>query len=64
MNTVAGEVERKYDVAGGTAVLDAAAGAAPKPPPLTRHSPAGEVVLAYVRDQVAAICRYDPRVCR
>ena len=42
----------------------AAAGAAPEPPPLTRHSPAGKVVLAYVRDQVAAICRYDPRVRR
>ena len=42
----------------------AATGAAPDPPPLTRHSPAGEVVLAYVRDQVAAICRYDPRVRR
>ena len=36
----------------------AAAGAAPGPP-LTRHSPAVEVVLAYVRDQVAAICRYE-----
>ena len=33
-------------------------------PPLTRHSPAGEVVLAYVRDQVAAISRYDPLVRR
>jgi len=42
----------------------AAAGAAPEPPLLTRHSPAGEVVLAYVRDQVAAITRYDPRVRR
>ncbi len=61
MDTVAGEVERKYDAAGGSAVLDAAAGAAPESPPLTRHSPAGVVVLAYVRDQVAAICRYDPR---
>jgi CHAD domain-containing protein len=35
-----------------------------KQPPLTRHSPAGEVVLAYVRDQVAAISRYDPLVRR
>ena len=42
----------------------AAAGAAPEPPPLTRHAPAGEVVLTYVRDQVAAISRYDPRVRR
>ena len=32
--------------------------------PLTRRSPAGEVVLAYVRDQVAAISRYDPLVRR
>jgi CHAD domain-containing protein len=64
VDTVTGEVERKCDVAGGTAVLDAVAGAAPEPPPLTRHSPAGEVVLAYVCDQVAAICRYDPRVRR
>jgi len=41
-----------------------AAGAVREPPPLTRHSPAGEVVLAYVRDQVAAIWRYDPLVRR
>jgi CHAD domain-containing protein len=49
-----------------TALQRALAGplAAPGPPPLTRHSPAVEVVLAYVRDQVAAICRYDPRVRR
>ncbi len=40
-----------------------AAGAAQKPP-LTRRSPAGEVVLAYVRDQVAAISHYDPLVRR
>ena len=40
-----------------------AAGAAQQPP-LTRHSPAGEVVLGYVRDQVAAIWRYDPLVRR
>jgi CHAD domain-containing protein len=38
-----------------------AAGAAQQPP-LTRGSPAGEVVLAYVRGQVAAIWRYDPLV--
>ena len=40
-----------------------AAGAAHEPS-LTRGSPAGEVVLAYVRDQVAAIWRYDPLVRR
>ncbi|MGO9081311.1 MAG: CHAD domain-containing protein [Streptosporangiaceae bacterium] len=33
-------------------------------PPLTAQSTAGEVVLAYVRDQVAAISRYDPLVRR
>ncbi len=33
-------------------------------PPLTRHSPAAEVVLAYLREQVAAISRYDPQVRR
>ena len=37
----------------------AAAGA-----PLTARSPAGEVVLAYVRRQVLAISRYDPLVRR
>ena len=41
-----------------------AAGAAREPPPLTRGSPAGQVVLGYVRDQVAAIWRYDPLVRR
>ena len=41
-----------------------AAGAAREPPPLTRGSPAGQVVLAYVRDHVAAIWRYDPLVRR
>lgn len=46
MATVAPETKRKYEpAAGGTAALDAA-GAAREPPPLTRHSPAGEVVLA------------------
>ena len=40
-----------------------AAGAAPGPP-LTGRSPASEVVLGYVRDQVAAIWRYDPLVRR
>jgi inorganic triphosphatase YgiF len=41
-----------------------AAGAAREPPPLTRGSPAGQVVLGYVRGQVAAIWRYDPLVRR
>ena len=40
-----------------------AAGAAPERP-LTRHSSAGQVVLGYMRDQVAAISRYDPLVRR
>ena len=40
-----------------------AARAAPEPP-LTRGPPAGEVVLGYVRDQVAAVSRYDPLVRR
>lgn len=40
-----------------------AAGAAPEPP-LTVCSAAGQVVLGYVRDQVAAITRYDPLVRR
>ena len=33
-------------------------------PSLTRHSPAGDVVLAYLRDQVTAISHYDPLVRR
>ena len=33
-------------------------------PPLTAQSPAGEVVLAYVRQQVAAISHHDPLVRR
>ena len=41
-----------------------AAGAAREPAPLTRNSPAAEVELGYVRDQVAAISRYDPLVRR
>jgi CHAD domain-containing protein len=32
--------------------------------PVTARSPAGEVVLAYLRQQVAAIARYDPLVRR
>jgi CHAD domain-containing protein len=38
--------------------------AAPQTPPLTPRSTASEVVLAYVRDQVAAISRYDLLVRR
>jgi len=39
--------------------------AEPTPEPqLTRHSPAGGVVLAYLRDQVAAISYHDPLVRR
>ncbi len=38
--------------------------AAAQPPPLTPQSTAGEVVLAYLRDEVAAISRYDPLVRR
>jgi len=50
--TVVREIERKYNpAAGGTAALEAA-------------SPAGEVVLAYVRAQVAVISRCDSLVRR
>lgn len=38
------------------------AAVAREPLPLTGHSPAGEVVLTYLRDQVAAIRSYDPLV--
>ncbi|HTQ88105.1 MAG TPA: CYTH and CHAD domain-containing protein [Streptosporangiaceae bacterium] len=41
-----------------------AARTARETPPLTRKSAASEVVLGYVRDQVAAIWRYDPLVRR
>jgi CHAD domain-containing protein len=51
--TVVREIERKYDPA-----------AAAQEPPLTARSTAGQVVLAYMRDQVAAISRYDPLVRR
>ena len=53
MATVVREIERKYDPA-----------AAAREPPLTARSSAGQVVLAYIRDQVAAISRYDPLVRR
>jgi CHAD domain-containing protein len=56
MATVVREIERKYDpAAGGTAAQEQ---------PLTRHSLAGEVVLAYLRDQMAAISHYGPLVRR
>ena len=50
------ETEWKYDPAAGLP-----AGPASKPR-LTRHSPAGEVVLAYLHDQAAAISHYGPLV--
>jgi inorganic triphosphatase YgiF len=55
--------------AAGTQLRRALAGRLPPvgaahEPPLTRHSSAAEVVLAYLRDQVAAISRYDPLVRR
>ena len=58
---VAREVEQKYD--------PGAAGRLPAPEavkrsPLTARSPAAEVVLAYLRDQVTAIAHYDPLVRR
>ncbi len=47
------------------ALADRLPAARPTPEPqLTRHSPAGQVVLAYLRDQVAAILHYDPLVRR
>jgi CHAD domain-containing protein len=57
MATDAEEIDRKHDPgAAGPRVLH--------DPPLTRHSSAAEVVLAYLRDQVAAIARYDPLIRR
>jgi CHAD domain-containing protein len=57
MATHAGETGRKHDPgAAGPSGLD--------DPPLTRHSSAAEVVLSYLRDQTAAIARYDPLVRR
>lgn len=55
MATIVREIER-------TSGHDAD-GTAPGPS-LTRHSPAADVVLAYLRDQVAAISRCDPLVRR
>jgi CHAD domain-containing protein len=56
MATVVRETGRKYDpAAGGTAAQE---------PPLTRHSPAGQVVLAYLRNQATAVSHYDPLVRR
>ena len=57
MATDAREIDRKHDSgAAGPGVLH--------DPPLTRHPSAAEVVLAYLRDQAAAIARYDPLVRR
>ncbi len=57
MATDAREIERKRGpgAAGPGALHD---------PRLTRHSSAGEAVLSYLRDQVAAIARCDPLVRR
>jgi CHAD domain-containing protein len=55
MVTDAREIERKHGP-GATGP-----GALPGPP-LTRHSSAAEVVLSYLRDQVAAIARHDALV--
>ncbi len=52
MTTDARELEREH----GPGVLT--------DPPLTGHSSAAEVVLSYLRDEVAAIARYDPLVRR
>ena len=54
MAAVVREIDRKYDLPAGRTAAS----------PLTRSSPAGEVVLGYVREQVAAIWRYDPLVRR
>jgi BMFP domain-containing protein YqiC len=69
--TVFREIERKYDAAGAAAALDAATSmtgvagvAAAEASPLTPRSPAGDVVLAYVRQQALAISRLDPLVRR
>jgi hypothetical protein len=57
MASDARESERKDDPgAPGRSVLHE--------PPLAGHSSAAEVVPAYLRDQVAAIARYDPLVRR
>jgi CHAD domain-containing protein len=58
MAAVVREVERRYDPgAGGLPGAEAA----PRPP-LTRRSPAGEVVLAYLRGQAGEISRCGPLV--
>lgn len=55
MATDARELERKHGPgAAGPGVLP--------DPPLTGHSSAAEVVLSYLRDEVATIARYDPQV--
>ena len=53
MATVAREIQRKHD-------SGAASPGVPDDQPLSGHSSAAEVVLSYLRDQVASIARYDP----
>ena len=60
MAAVVREIERKYDPGAGE--LPGAA-TAPRPP-LTSQSPAGEVVLAYLRDQAGEISSCGPLVRR
>jgi CHAD domain-containing protein len=57
MATGAREIERKRGPGRAGSGL-------PHNPPLTRRSSAAEVVLSYLRDQVAAIARCDPLVRR
>jgi CHAD domain-containing protein len=57
MATDARELGRKH-------VPEAAGACVGHDRPLTRHSSAAEVVLSYLRDEVAAIARYDPLVRR
>lgn len=57
MATDARELERKHGPGAASAGVR-------HDPPLTGHSSAAEVVLSYLRDEVAAIARYDPLVRR
>jgi len=54
-----GDREEAHQVATLVPAVQAAQG-----PPLTPRSPAGEVVMAYLREQVAGIARYDPLLRR
>ena len=60
MAAVVRGIAREYD----PGAADPPGAGAAKRPPLTRQSPAGEVVLAYLRDQADAISRCDPLVRR